>query len=105
MRRPNLARTQRLSPKVEELTEHERPLDRRLDVDQPISVTRVQPREAVCGREPELSVPVVPRVERRPDPDTGGYAARLAVHKQRQVSVLVRDQRLVLLALDPVDAL
>src|SRR5258708_3961748 len=101
-RRTDLARTQRLCPEVEELTQHECTLDGRLDMDQPVRIARVQPGEAISLCDSELSVDVVLRIDRRPDSNASGDATRLAVHKQRQGSVLVRDQGLVLLPLAPL---
>src|SRR5207237_7460910 len=59
VRRADRAAPERLAPDVEELPEHEAPLDRRLDVDQPVVVTRAQRGPAVVRRDAELTVAVV----------------------------------------------
>jgi hypothetical protein len=98
----DLASSERLVPEVEELPERVRPLDRRLDVDDPVACVRVQPVEARAAND-ERSLPRLLELLRSGDSDALGHGRWMAVVHDREVRMDVEEDLLAGLAPDPVN--
>jgi hypothetical protein len=99
-RRPDLSPAEPLSPDVKEIAQRERPLDRRLDMDDPVSRMRVQPVEAVpsAGVRPNRSLGYL-GID---DPNAARNPARSPVDVDGQMGVDVEEELLAPQAADAV---